>query len=398
VRVAAAALAVGMDVAAVETDPVRRDALRRAEYAGSGKLEVAGSSDARACVATLVCVPTRGDDGGFDPRALFGALDEVGRHLSAGELVAIESTVSPGTTDGVLRQALERASCRRVGEDVFLAHVPERFYSTIAEAYHTIPRIVGGVTPACTAAGIAFYRELVDDVHPVSSAHVAELSKVFENAFRFVNVALVNEFALAALRLGVDPQEVIAAASTKHRGFMPFWPSAGAGGHCVPASTRLLAAAMESSGGSAALVSAALAADAQMPEAIASALDLSTGMRVLLMGAGYKSGAARTTESPSLRLARHLRTADVDVEICDGHLSANDVPAGVRIRRPLEVTGRYEVVMICAREPEFEPALARLEAARIVDLSGSAALEKKVGGASVLVDHSVPQFTTVPSG
>ncbi len=370
-RVADAALAVGMDVTAVETDVERRAAIRAAGRAVPGTLEVVGSSGDGAYAATLLCVPTRGDDGAFDPRALLAALDEVGPHLSSRELVAIESTVPPGTTNELLRPALQRASGRRVGQDVFLTHVPERFYATVPEPYRAIRRIVGGVTAACTAAGVAFYRELVDEVFPVSSAMVAECAKVFENAFRFAKVALVNEFSIAALRLGVDPREVIAAAATKHRGFMPFWPSTGVGGHCVPASTRLLASTIERSGISPVLVSAMLAADEQLPELIALALDLTAGMHVLLLGAGYKSGSARTTESPSLRLARHLRTSGVEVEICDVHLPSGELGERVPVRRPDEVQNRYEVAIVAAWEPEFEPVIARLKSARIVDLRGS---------------------------
>lgn len=370
-RLADAALAAGMHVTAIETDAARRAAIRKDGHGAQGTLDVVGSSDDGLYSVTLICVPTRGEDGAFDSRALLAALDEVGPHLSPRELVAIESTVPPGTTQELLRPALERASGRRVGDDVFLAHVPERFFATIPEPYRTIRRIVGGVTGACTASGVAFYRELVDEVFPVSSAVVAECAKVFENAFRFANVALVNEFSIAALRLGIDPREVIAAAATKHRGFMPFWPSTGVGGHCVPASTRLLADTIERSGISPLLFSALLAADERLPEQIALALDLSPGMRVLLLGAGYKSGSARTTESPSLRLAKHLCTIGVEVDICDSHLPKGALGDKTSVHRPDEVQNYYDVAVVAAWEPEFEAVIARLKNSRVVDLRGS---------------------------
>ena len=369
-RVAQAALEAGMDVSAVETNEERRAAIRSVEHHPGATFEVASSATDHACRATLLCLPTRGDDGAFDSSALLAALAALGPRVSVGELVVVESTVPPGTTDELLRPALERASGRRVGEDVFLAHVPERFYTTRPERYRAVHRIVGGVTPNCTIAGVAFYRELVDEVFPVSSALVAECAKVFENAFRFANVALVNEFSIAALRLGIDPHEVIAAAATKHHGFMPFWPSTGAGGHCVPVATRFLAKTIERAGASPTILRATLAADERLPEAIADALALSANMHVLVLGAGFKSESAQTIESPALRLARHLRTIGIDVEICDSLISVDET--GLCVQRPQMVQDRYDVAIVATWEPEFETVLQRLAHARIVDLSGCA--------------------------
>jgi UDP-N-acetyl-D-glucosamine dehydrogenase len=372
-----------MQVTAVETSAERRANIETpadydhvlaalSEYREREAFEVARYPTQGRYVATLLCVPTRGDDGTFDPSALLAALTQIGPHISNGELISIESTVPPFSCDRLLRPALERASGRRVGQDMFLVHVPEWYNLSVSLEFHKIPRVVGGITSNCTKAGVAFYSEIIDEVHPVSSALVAECAKMFEQAFRYVNVAFVNEFSIAARQWGIDPREAVAAAAGKPFGFMPFWPSTGVGGHCVPASARFLAEAIGRSGITADILTAAFAADERLPIDIAQTLQLAAGRRVLVLGAGYKSGSARTVESGGLRLARHLLSLGVEVEICDRRLPAGALGDDVRVRRPDEVRGRYDVAIVAAWEPAFEAVLARLESTRIVDLGGCA--------------------------
>lgn len=379
---ARAALDRGMRVSAVETSAERRAIIESPaasddvlaalfEHRARGAFDVSSRPAGGEYHATLLCVPTRGGDGAFDPGALLAALAEVGPHITDGEVIAIESTVPPFTTDHILKPALERESGRIVGRDVYLVHAPERYNSPGAIEYGQIARIVGGSTPACTAAGVALYREIVSEVHPVSSALVAECAKLLEQAFRFVNVTFANEFSVTAANWGVDPREVVAAAATKPFGFMPFWPSLGVGGHCVPASSRFLADAIGRSGMTANILSAAFAADEQLPSLIAATFGLAQEARVLILGAAYKTGASGTIESPSLRLAHHLSALGVDVDVCDPHPPIGECV--FRVRRPDEIEGDYSAAVISAWAPEFEPLLARLNGTRLFDLRGCAA-------------------------
>src|SRR5262249_10556812 len=213
-----------------------------AEVAGlreHGRLEA--TTDFRRlqfCDITIVCVPTplnstRDPDISFIERAA----DDIARALHQGQLVILESTTYPGTTQEVIQPRLE-SSGLKVGEDVFLAFSPERIDpgQTSSKGYtvENTPKVVGGVTPGCTTLAAAFYASITSHVVPVSSPRAAELTKLFENVFRSVNIALVNELALLCDRMGLNVWEVIDAAATKPFGFMKFTPGPGLGGHCIP--------------------------------------------------------------------------------------------------------------------------------------------------------------------
>src|SRR5579871_3722295 len=182
-----------------------------------------------------ICVPTplrKTKDP--DLTYVVSAVNEIGKHLRRGQLVVLESTTYPGTTEEVVLPALEAAGLR-VGQDFCLAFSPERIdpgnkqFNT-----RTIPKVVSGVTPQCTEAAVALYSQCIDTVVAVSSTRVAEMVKLLENTFRSVNIGLVNEIALACNALGIDVWEVIDAAKSKPFGFMPFYPGPGLGGHCIP--------------------------------------------------------------------------------------------------------------------------------------------------------------------
>ncbi len=197
---------------------------------GSTSFEQAGDSD-----AVIICVPTPlRKSKEPDISYILSAVESLLPHLHPGQLMVLESTTYPGTTEEVVLPRLQ-ANGLVIGSDFFLAFSPERVdpgnkrYTTA-----TIPKVVGGVTPACTELAAALYRQVTQTVFEASSPRVAETAKLLENTFRSVNIALANELAFACRKIGVDPWEVIEAAATKPFGFMPFYPGPGIGGHCIP--------------------------------------------------------------------------------------------------------------------------------------------------------------------
>ncbi len=276
--------------------------------------------------AITICVPTplsksRTPDLAYVAAAV-GALAE---HLAPGQLVALQSTTYPGTTEEVLLPVLQRDG-REVGRDFFLAYAPERVDP--GNPHYDVrntPKLVAGVTPECRDRVEALYRCIVDDVVLLSSTMVAELAKLHENTFRAVNIALANELALMCDRLGVSSWEVIEAAASKPFAFMPHYPGPGLGGDCIPVVPHFLSWRLREYGYSTRLIDAAHEINAHMPihvvSKIADALN-SMGKpirdkRLLLMGAAYKADVHDTRESPSLVIMRDLLVRGADVRLCD---------------------------------------------------------------------------------
>ncbi|MCX8072470.1 MAG: nucleotide sugar dehydrogenase [Candidatus Binatia bacterium] len=265
----------------------------------------------RFCDAILICVPTplspnRDPDLSYVEKTG----ETIAEYLRPGQLVVLESTTYPGTTDEVLKTILERSGLR-VGVDVHLAFSPERedpnnpHFTT-----RTIPKLVGGVTEACTRVAAALYGAVLERVVPVSSARVAEAAKLLENIYRCVNIALVNELKVLFDRMGIDIWEVIDAAATKPFGFTPFYPGPGLGGHCIPIdpfylswkareyelTTRFIELAGEINHAMPAFVIGKLA------DALNERQKSLKGARILVLGVAYKKDLDDTRESPALRL------------------------------------------------------------------------------------------------
>jgi len=207
-----------------------------ARAVATGRFAATGDFDRlRECQAVIMCVPTPlGSHREPDNSFIHASTREIAARLQPGQLVVLESTTYPGTTDDEVRPILE-ATGRRCPEDFYLAFSPEREdpgnrqFST-----RSIPKLVGGVEPRSTEVAVALYRAAVEEVVPVSTARVAEAAKLLENVYRSVNIALVNELKGAFDRMGIDIWEVIEAAKTKPFGFTPFYPGPGLGGHCIP--------------------------------------------------------------------------------------------------------------------------------------------------------------------
>ncbi|HYU54079.1 MAG TPA: nucleotide sugar dehydrogenase, partial [Gemmatimonadaceae bacterium] len=272
--------------------------------------------------AVSIAVPTplaktRDPDMGF----VIAAADAIGRNCRPGVVVVLESTTYPGTTRELLQPKLEAAGLT-VGEDVFLAFSPERVDpgNPIWNTKNT-PKIVGGITPACTEVATALYATCLDTMVPVSSTETAELVKLLENTFRSVNIGLVNEMAIVCDKLGVNIWEVIEAAATKPFGFMKFTPGPGIGGHCIPLDPHYLAWKMRTLNYKTRFIDLASEINSEMPAVVvrkvAQALNEErkavNGSRILVLGVAYKRDIDDMRESPALDVIRLLEQQGADV-------------------------------------------------------------------------------------
>ena len=296
----------------------------------AGRFRASASYEALAeADAITICVPTplaeaRRPDLRFVERAAEG----LGRILRDGQLVILESTTVPGTTEDLLLPALS-AGGRKVGSDFFLGYAPERIDpGNTRFGVKNTPKIVSGMTPACRDLVGALYGTIVDQIVPVSSPRVAETTKLVENTFRAVNVAFANELAMLCNELGVDVWEVIDAAATKPFGFMPFYPGPGCGGHCIPVVPFFLSWKMKTLGTVARFIELSGEVNDAMPafvvtrimEALNEDGKALKGARVVVLGVAYKPNVADTRESPSLEVLRLLRERGADAVYHDPHV------------------------------------------------------------------------------
>ena len=281
-----------------------------------GRLRATGSFDVVAQLdAIIICVPTplrktREPDLSY----IVSATEAIAKRVRRGQLIVLESTTYPGTTDEVVLPALE-ARGLTAGKDVALAFSPERI-DPGNPTYHTrnIPKVIGGITPTCTKLATALYGSIIERTVPVSSAKVAEMVKLLENTFRAVNIGLVNEVALICDYLGINVWEVIEAARTKPFGFMPFYPGPGLGGHCLPSDPMYLAWKVRVHGYEARMIELASQINSGMPayvvEKVSRVLNARRqalkGARVLLLGLAYKRDVSDTRDSPAFDVARLL--------------------------------------------------------------------------------------------
>ncbi len=300
----------------IPSERLKQILARESVSRGDGRfLPTADFSQLQLCDAALICVPTP-LSANRDPDLSYveGTAHTIAQNLHPGQLVVLESTTYPGTTDEVVREILE-ASGLRVGVDFYLAFSPER-EDPNNPTFRTrnIPKLVGGVTPACGEVAVALYASVLEKVVPVSSARVAEAAKLLENIYRCVNIALVNELKVLFDRMGIDVWEVIDAAATKPFGFTPFYPGPGLGGHCIPIdpfyltwkarqyelTTRFIELAGEINHSMPAYVIGKLA------DALNEQQKSIKGARVLVLGVAYKKDLDDTRESPALRLIELL--------------------------------------------------------------------------------------------
>jgi len=261
--------------------------------------------------AIIICVPTPlGKSKEPDISHIVSAADSVAGIIHRGLLVVLESTTYPGTTQEVLLPRFE-ARGLEAGEDFFLAFSPERIDpGNRRYTLRDIPKVVGGLTPACLGLATTLYGRVANEVVPVSGPETAEMVKLYENTFRSVNIALINEFAIMCRRLGISVWEVIAAAATKPFGFMPFYPGPGLGGHCLPSDPHYLSWKVRLEGYEPRFIAFADEINRQMPvyvvQMVADALNdrgrAVRGSRILVLGVAYKPNVADTRDSPALEI------------------------------------------------------------------------------------------------
>jgi UDP-N-acetyl-D-glucosamine dehydrogenase len=280
--------------------------------------------------AVIICVPTPLNKN-REPDISF--ILQTGRaiapHLRPGTLVALESTTYPGTTDEDLRAVLEAGSCLKAGEDFHLAFSPEREDpANPASKVGEVPKLVGGLTPACLEKAVQIYRQAIKTIVPVSSCRVAEAAKLLENIFRSVNIALVNELKLVYGSMGIDIWEVIEAAKTKPFGFMAFYPGPGLGGHCIPIDPFYLTWKAREFERNTRFIELAGEINTSMPvhvvervgEALNSFRKPLNGSRVLILGLAYKPNVDDERESPSYRIMELLGQRGAEVAYYDPHV------------------------------------------------------------------------------
>ena len=280
----------------------------------------------KECDAIIICVPTplrktKEPDVSF----ILAAAEETKQRLRRGQLVILESTTYPGTTDEVLLPMLE-ATGLKLDEDFLLAFSPERVDPGNPEFQtHNIPKVVGGVTDDSTEAAACLYSQIVNEVHSVTSARVAEAAKLLENTFRAVNIGMANEMARLCYALNIDTWEVIRAAATKPFGFMPFYPGPGIGGHCIPLDPHYLSWKARQHGFDSRFISLAEEVNSHMPDHVVRLVSdglnddrkAMNGARVLVLGVAYKRDIDDVRESPALSIIDRLRTKGCEVSYHD---------------------------------------------------------------------------------
>ena len=334
----------GAKVVGIDIDPAKVDKLKRGEsyikhitpeslreQQASGRFDATTDfSAAASAAAVIICVPTPLNKN-REPDISF--IVETGRslapHLRRGMLVSLESSTYPGTTDEDLRRVLEAGSGLTAGTDFHLAFSPEREdpgnpQSVVA----TIPKVVGGLTPACLARAQEIYGIAIQQLVPVSSCRVAEATKLMENIFRSVNIALVNELKVVYGAMGIDIWEVIAAAKTKPFGFMPFYPGPGLGGHCIPIDPFYLTWKAREYGQPTRFIELAGEINTRMPEIVIHRLGDALndqgkpfkGSKVLVLGLAYKANVDDDRESPSYVLMELLRQHGAEVAYHDPYV------------------------------------------------------------------------------
>ncbi len=328
--------------------------------------------------AIIICVPTplrktREPDMTY----ILSATRQIASRVRKGQLIVLESTTYPGTTDEVILPALASRGLK-VGKDFCLAFSPERIdpgnatYTT-----RTIPKVIGGITPQCTKLASALYGTAIHRTVPVGSSKVAEMVKLLENTFRAVNIGLVNEIALICDRLGIDVWDVIEAAGTKPFGFMPFYPGPGIGGHCIPSDPMYLAWKVRVHGYEARFIELATQINGAMPEYVVEKVSKTLndrrkslkGSRVLLLGLAYKKDVGDMRDSPAFDVARLLEERGANVDYHDPYVPSAELNGVRRTSKRLTASTlkRADCIVVLTNHSPVDYKLVLRHAKVIVD-------------------------------
>ncbi len=333
--------------------------------------------------AVIICVPTPLNK--FREPDLSYVLEtgkSIAPHLRPGVLVVLESTTYPGTTEGGLREVLEEGSGLVAGKDFHLAYSPEREDPGNPESkVAKIPKVVGGLTPACLDAAVALYGLAIEQIVPVSSCAAAEATKLTENIFRSVNIALVNELKMIYEKMGIDIWEIIAAAKTKPFGFMAFYPGPGLGGHCIPIDPFYLTWKAREFGMHTYFIELAGQINTSMPDYVVAkvveALNRNSkavrGSRILLLGLAYKADVDDIRESPSLVLIERLESLGAKVEYNDPYVPVIPVTrehAPLAGRESQPVARDYDCLVVATPHSDYDGAAISALGVPVVDARG----------------------------
>lgn len=305
------------------------------ELIQSGKLKPTGDfSVIKDADAVSICVPTPlRKTGDPDLSFILVATDELVKYVHPGMVIVLESTTYPGTTREILLPKLAENSGLEVGEDFFLAFSPERVDPGREDwtTYNT-PKVIGGITPACSEIASFWYEQAIKTVVPVSSAESAEMAKLLENTFRMINIGLVNEMAIMCDRLGLDVWEIIDAAATKPFGYMKFTPGPGLGGHCIPIDPLYLSWKLKALNYTARFIDLASEINTGMPRYVVSKIQDALnehqmplkGSKILVIGTAYKPDVDDVRESPSLDIIGLLLQKGAEVDYHDPYIPTID--------------------------------------------------------------------------
>lgn len=388
---------VGYKVIGFDIDPCKVDLLSRGqsyiEHISSDAIRNAITngfepttdfSRASEVDALILCVPTplnkyREPDLSF----VLDTTDSLVPYLRSGQVISLESTTYPGTTD---EELLPRVQSRglKVGIDIFLVFSPEREDpGNVNFTTRTIPKVCGGYTPACLKVGLELYGQVIDKVVPVSSTRAAELTKLLENIHRAVNIGLVNEMKIVADKMGIDIHEVIRAAATKPFGFVPYYPGPGLGGHCIPIDPFYLTWKAREYGVHTRFIELAGEVNSSMPDyvvskvvsALNSVKKAINGSHILVLGIAYKKNVDDMRESPSVILMEKLRDLGADVAYSDPHIPVFpkmrehnfDLSSVVLTSQNLSM---FDCVVLATDHDKFDYTLIKENSKRIVDSRG----------------------------
>lgn len=350
-----------------------RDLVSAGRYRATTEMNVLGD-----CDAVIICVPTplrKAKDP--DISFVLSAATEVKNRLRAGQLIVLESTTYPGTTEEMLLPMFAEGGLK-VGRDFFIAFSPERIDPGNEQfKVKDIPKVVGGITPACTTMTSALYSQIVSKVMEVSNPTVAELAKLYENTFRSVNIALANEFALMCRYLGASVWEVIEAAATKPFGFMPFSPGPGIGGHCIPIDPIYLSWKLRLNGYEARFIALADDINRSMPHQVITLLmdglnarkKCLNGANLLMLGVAYKRGVGDLRESPALDVMKELQAKGANLVYADPFVATLtheglDLP---RVNVDADLLRKQDGVVILTDHREFDYRLVVENSDLVVD-------------------------------
>lgn len=388
---------VGFKTIGLDIDPTKINLIQQGESfinhiaaqdiqtANDNGFEVSGDfARVKDADAIILCVPTplnryREPDLSY----VIGTMESLLPHLRKGQVVSLESTTYPGTTEEELKPRIESQGLA-VGKDIFLVYSPERedpgnkTYST-----QSIPKVCGGTTKACLEIGVALYEAVVDEVVPVSSTQTAEMTKILENIHRAVNIGLVNELKVVADKMNIDIFEVIKAAATKPFGFVPYYPGPGLGGHCIPIDPFYLTWKAREFGVNTRFIELAGEVNSAMPEwvigKVAEGLNNASkainGSRVLILGVAYKKNVDDMRESPSLELMHLLSERGAIIEYCDPYIPV--LPRSRKYAFELgsigltpDVLSSFDCVLLATNHDDFDYDMIAKHATLVVDTRG----------------------------